>query len=172
MASTEPRMNALQQVLATDASFSSHRPHLRAQDDEETLYVKWRTLLLYRQMKANRIVVDAEGDRRADYLFDREYILSNRFPSRNRSRRPQEGYFSTYAFFDSPSKSRISSFFFYGRLTALSRSSNELTPTAPYFIPIQKLLSLQHKDWLATGTTKTPSFLICRNKSTFSAPMA
>jgi hypothetical protein len=90
--SSEEKLKSLEQVLNVDASFAAHRPHLRPQDDEETLYAKWRKLLLYRQMTANRILVNTEGDRRADYLFAREQLLSTRFPARNRSRRPQEGY--------------------------------------------------------------------------------
>lgn len=90
--SPEEQLKELAQVLNVDSSFALHRPRLRPQDDEETLYVKWRKLLLYRQMKANRILVETEGDRRADYLYAREQLLSSQFPARNRTRRPTDGY--------------------------------------------------------------------------------
>lgn len=90
--SNEERLQSLAQVISTDDSFAPHRPHLRVQDDEETLYVKWRKLLLYRQMKNNRIMASTEGDRRAEYLYAREHLLSAKFPTRNRSRMPTEGY--------------------------------------------------------------------------------
>lgn len=92
VSTSDPRLLQLEQVLNIDSSFSPHRPHLTSQDDEETLYVKWRKILLYRQLKANKILHNEPGDRRTDYLIAREKILSSKFPSRNRTRRPNDGY--------------------------------------------------------------------------------
>lgn len=47
-------------------------------------------------MKANRILADVEGDRRADYLFAREHLLSAKFPARNRTRKQTDSYVNNF----------------------------------------------------------------------------
>lgn len=89
---SDPKLLELQQILNVDSNFSSYRPHLKLHDDEETLYVKWRKYLLFKQFQNNKILYNVIGDRRTDYLYFREILLSSKFPLRNRTRKIQEGF--------------------------------------------------------------------------------
>lgn len=97
--------NIFTSVIQVDESFS---PFRSPNDGKESLYMKWRKALLYNKMKNKEFICNVckmnysistllnnlsminqikdVKDRRINYLFARELLLSLKFPLRNKSK--------------------------------------------------------------------------------------
>jgi WD40 repeat protein len=90
---TDSSSEVLRQTIAQDLSFVPYRPNILANAHKEnqifdSYYLKYRIYFLSCKAQNKELIFQSKGDRRSEYLYYRELILSKKYPERNQSNRP------------------------------------------------------------------------------------